>query len=502
MKIVFKTLTLQNFKSHRDLTVNFGEETKITADNAQGKSTISEAFTWLLYSTDVLGGSKFDPTPITYEADETMVTLLFTFDGKQKLLGKGLKKGKAQYYVDEVPKKAGEFNELVTQLFGDKDLFLSLYNPNYFFTMHPDKQRELIMQYVSAPANKEVLKHMLDEQKKCIEPLLKKNSLEDIKEIHRERKISLDKKYIQAQTRTKTLKEQLDRIEIPNAPIDSLKAELSQIDREVREIEAEMDSAGVKNKEYHSVHVKLRSIQDQIEMSKERWPSLKNEMIEDTCRTCKRPLDDESVEAVKLDKEARIEEYKTKHSLLIKQRDELKSQLAAMDFIDVSELREKLRIDEKGTPLRNAIRDYFEYQNRLKDVEEAQMIEKETLTSLNDSIFILDTIKAFKAKEAELQAEKVKSMFDTLSFQLFELQKNGEVKTKFEIEMNGTPYRKLSLSEGIRAGLELSEVLSKQSELNVPVFVDNAESITSFKAPTGQLIISRVVAGQALKIEG
>ena len=68
--------------------------------------------------------------------------------------------------------------------------------------------------------------------------------------------------------------------------------------------------------------------------------------------------------------------------------------------------------------------------------------------------------------------------------------------------MDGKPYRTLSLSESIRAGLELREVLSKQSDLIMPVFVDNAESITRFKEPSGQLIISRVVAGQELKIEG
>ncbi|MDT2239122.1 ATP-binding protein [Paenibacillus larvae] len=40
LKVEFKTLFLHNFKSHRDLTVNFGEMTKITGDNAKGKSSV------------------------------------------------------------------------------------------------------------------------------------------------------------------------------------------------------------------------------------------------------------------------------------------------------------------------------------------------------------------------------------------------------------------------------------------------------------------------------
>jgi len=500
LNIIFKQLVLKNFKSHQDITVNFGERTDITGDNAVGKSTIVEAPCYVLYGTDALGG-KLDPTPITYDADETLVSLLLNVDGKDLLLGRGLKKGKTSYYINEVPSKAGEFNEVVERL-GDKELLMSQLVPNYFFTLHWEKQRALVMQYVSAPANKEVLKKLPDLQSEKLGALLKKHSLSDIEKIHRENKTKMDKAYIAAQSRTKTLKEQLDQLPEVNVPIESLKVELNQIDKQVREKEALLDSAVEKNQEYYSVLNKSKAIQDQIAMSKERWPFLKNEVIEDTCRTCKQPLDEKSVEAVKADKEKRMAEYKEGHSALIKQRDELKEKLAELDFIDVSELREEIRsIDEKGYPLREAINAYSQFIRLQEQVAEAEKAEQEALNSLNESIFIIDSIKAFKAKEAELQAEKVQALFDTLSIRLFEQQKNGELKNTFEIEMDGKPYRKLSLSEGIRAGLELREVLAQQSEIVAPVFVDNAESITKFKQPTGQLITSRVVAGQELKIE-
>lgn len=501
MKIDFKQLTLQNFKSHRDLIVNFGELTQITADNAKGKSSILEAVTYVFYGTDALG-SKMDPTPITYAADESLVQVLFTVDEKPVLLGRALRNGKAQYYINEVPKKAGEFNELVEQLF-DKNLFMSLYNPNYFFTLHKDEQRATLMKYVLAPPNKEVLKQLPELQGKKLAELLKKQSIEDIFSKNKENKLLKDKEYIRAQNKTKTLKEQLEHYSNGvNAPLDSLKVELAQVDKQVREKESLMDAAVEKNQVYNKCQSEIRAIQDQIDMSKERWPMLKNEVIEDTCKTCQRPLDEESVKAVETDKEKRIEEYKANHSELIKQRDKLKEQLNDLDYIDISELREEIKeLDLKGQPLREAVRSYAEIERIQKQIDEAVQAETTTLESLNESIFILDSIKAFKAKEAEIQAEKVQDLFETLSIRLFETQKNGEIKNTFEIEMDGKPYRKLSLSEGIRAGLELREVLSKQSEVIAPVFVDNAESITKFKEPTGQLITSRVVAGQELKVE-
>jgi DNA repair exonuclease SbcCD ATPase subunit len=500
MIINFLTLTLQNYKSHRDLEVKFGDLTKISADNAKGKSTIVESPCWLLYGTDAFG-NKLDPMPLTYAAEETLVQLLLTHDGKQLLIGRGLKKGKASYYINEVPKKATEFNEIVEQLF-DKDLFLSLYNPSYFFSLKWDKQREMLLKYVPAPANKEVLKKLPELQSETLGNLLKKHNINDIEKIHRDNKNKKDKEYIAAQSRTKTLQEQLENIPGVNVPQDSIKAELAQIDKQVREIEEQLDTAWEKNQAYNNLQSKIRNLQDQIEMSKERWPSLKNEVIEDTCRTCKRPLDEDSVEAVKADKDKRIEQYKANHNGLVKQRDELKAQLSELEFIDVTELREQMKIDEKGQPLRMALQSYSQIERLQEDVKEAQANEIQILKSLNDSIFVLDSIKAFNAKSAELQAEKVQALFTTLSVRLYKQNKgDGEYKPDFEIEKDGKPYRTLSLSEGIRAGLELRDVLSLQSEMIVPCFVDNAESITSFKQPNGQLISSRVVAGQELKIE-
>jgi hypothetical protein len=134
-------------------------------------------------------------------------------------------------------------------------------------------------------------------------------------------------------------------------------------------------------------------------------------------------------------------------------------------------------------------------------VAEAESVEKKTHASLKESVFILDAIKSFRAKEAELQGEKVQALFTTLSVRLFEEQKNGEIKPTFVIQMDGKDFNKLSLSESIRAGLELREVLSEQSEVIAPTFIDNCESITKFKGPSGQLIMSTVVAGQELEVE-
>lgn len=500
MRVIFKTLTLVNFKSLRDITVNFGERTDITGDNAIGKTSITEAIPWLLYGMDAFG-SKLDPTPITYEAEETKVSHLLEVDGKELMLGRCLKKNKTTYYVNEVPSKAGEFNEVVEKLF-DKDLFLSLYNPNYFPLMHWEKQRSMLLQYVTSPVNKEVLKHLLGEQSKSLTLLLKKHRLEDIKKIHAENKTRLDKKYIAAQSKTKTLKEQLDQI-APTVALDSLKVEEAQLLKQIKEIEKITDSAGDTNRKINTLNTRIRSMLAEREQMKEDFQRLKDEEIQGSCRVCKQPLKDESLESAESEKQERIKRFKENYNAQVKQRKELEDELAKLEYINVSEQLEKVRkLEREREPLLQEIRNHGQYEQLLSQVNLAQAAESETLKSLNESIFILDCVKAFKAKEAELQAEKVQALFKTLSVRLFEEQKNGEMKNTFEIELDKKPYRKLSTAEGIRAGLEIRDVLSQQSEIITPVFVDNAESITSFKQPVGQLIVSRVVAGQKLKIEG
>jgi len=529
MHIRFKTLTLQNFKSHRDLTVEFGDTTKITADNARGKSSIGEAVSWLLYGTDLVG-SKLDPTPVTYEADETLVSLLFSDGQKDVLLSRSLKKGKASYYINEVPSKAGEFNEILDSLF-DKNLFLSLFNPNYFFTLKWTDQRAMVLKYVTAPANKEVFKALPKAQGDKLAALVKKHSLSDIEKLHREKKTKLDKQYIAAQSKTKTLKEQLEE-DAPRVPLESLQAEKSVFTKQLNEVQEVIDSASNTNGEINRLNNEIHHLLMKRDSMKEnRWAplrkdednlkaklvTLQNEKLPSSCRVCNQTLEGEALKAVKSDKATRIHEceeqiktieeqkvaFRSEYDKVNNNRKALEAQLAGLTFVDVSEQMAKVQeLQQKLAPIEAEIQKYKQFEGKQQQVKEAEAAEKETLDNLNESIFIIDAIKAYYAKEAELQAAKVQDLLDNLSIKLFEEQKNGEIKPTFEIQMDGKDYRKLSLSESIRAGLELRDVLSEQSDVIVPVFVDNAESITKFKEPLGQLIVSRVVAGEELNIKG
>lgn len=498
MQIKFKTLELTNFKSHQELTVNFGERTDILGDNGEGKSTIPESITFLLYGTDVLG-SKLDPSPLTYDADTTMVSLLLEIDEKELLLGRELKKGKQIYYINEVPSKATEFNAILEELF-DKDLFLSLFNPNYFFTLHWEKQRAMVLQYVTAPANKEVFAELPKAQADKLSKLVKKHSLDDLDKIHRSNKTKLDKQYIAAESRTKTLKGQLENYK-QLVPLESLNVEKAQFEKKRNEAEKIVDAAGDTNYKINELNSKINALTDQIDRGREQHAAMKNRQIQQNCFSCGQELTEVAKANAQASIDANAKEIAKTVNPLIKERKALREELSRLEPIDVSEQMEIARkAYEKLEPIKREIEKHSEFEAMKKYVEEAAANEKATLESLNESIFILDSIKDFHAKEAELQAKKVQDLFENLSINLFKIQKNSDIKPDFEIAMDGKGYKKLSLSESIRAGLELRDVLSEQSNVIVPCFIDNAESITKFKEPNGQLIICRVVAGKELEV--
>ena len=78
------------------------------------------------------------------------------------------------------------------------------------------------------------------------------------------------------------------------------------------------------------------------------------------------------------------------------------------------------------------------------------------------------------------------------------VKSTGEVKDTFKFTYGGRRYDRLSLSEKIRAGMEVSELMKR----NYPTFVDNMESVDDLAnvRPTGQVIMAKCVSNAPLQV--
>lgn len=99
----------------------------------------------------------------------------------------------------------------------------------------------------------------------------------------------------------------------------------------------------------------------------------------------------------------------------------------------------------------------------------------------------------FIKTKVSLLTDRINAKFQSVSFRLFVDQINGGVKEDCEVLVPGdggrmVPYRDANNAARINAGLEIIKVLSDHWGISMPVFVDNAESVTKLADMGGQII--------------
>ena len=121
------------------------------------------------------------------------------------------------------------------------------------------------------------------------------------------------------------------------------------------------------------------------------------------------------------------------------------------------------------------------------------------IRTLNDK---LTAAKSYQAERARLLFTPVQMHKAALKL-MESIKESGEVRDVFKLTYDGRDYVQLSLSERMRCGLEVVELLTSLSGRNYPLFVDNSESICDLGAAqhAGQLILTRVVSGQTLQVQ-
>lgn len=152
MDIRINKMTLQNFKGIQFLEIKAdGESLSIYGDNATGKTTVFDAFMWILFNKDSLGRTDFgiktqdvNGNPIhnlehSVECemliDNDILTLKKIFTEKWTMKrGSGVSEftgHETKYYVNEVPTSKKDYEQKITDII-DETLFKIITNPLYF----------------------------------------------------------------------------------------------------------------------------------------------------------------------------------------------------------------------------------------------------------------------------------------------------------------------------------------------------------------------------------
>lgn len=169
MRLQVKELYLKNFKGIKEQTLSLVSGTnEIHGRNGAGKTTIVDAFNWLLFDKDSQERSQFEIKPLNFMNEvehglEPTVSAIIQVDDKELQLKKVYKerwekpRGQADkvftgnttdYYVDGLKlKKKSEYTKVVADLLDEK-VFKLLTNPRRFNELKWEERREILMKLI------------------------------------------------------------------------------------------------------------------------------------------------------------------------------------------------------------------------------------------------------------------------------------------------------------------------------------------------------------------
>ena len=210
--MVLKKLSIRNFKGIRsfDLEPN-GKDISVLGQNATCKTSIGDAFSWLITDKDLRGQSDFEIKPLDSSGEpihglESSVEAILDVDGRELILRKTYsekftkRRGSAEsvfsghdigYFINGVPSKKSEFMTAVEEIAPTKSLPL-LTSPTFFSEkLHWQERRRLLIDVCGDITDADVIASngkLID-----LPDILGKRSLDDHRKVLAGRKTEVNK---------------------------------------------------------------------------------------------------------------------------------------------------------------------------------------------------------------------------------------------------------------------------------------------------------------------
>ena len=124
-------------------------------------------------------------------------------------------------------------------------------------------------------------------------------------------------------------------------------------------------------------------------------------------------------------------------------------------------------------------------RQRIGQLREDAKNAAECLESIEKMLFLMDEYSRYKTQFVE---ESINGLFRIARFRLFREQANGGVEDRCDVVYEGVPYISVNNGMKINLGIDIINTLSTAYGVRVPLFVDNAESVTNLENCNSQII--------------
>lgn len=133
-------------------------------------------------------------------------------------------------------------------------------------------------------------------------------------------------------------------------------------------------------------------------------------------------------------------------------------------------------------------------RRRVEELQEDARNAAAALESIENMLYLIEEYTRYKTQFVE---DSINSMFRVAKFRLFREQANGGIEDRCDVVYEGVPYINLNSGAKINVGIDIINTLSTAYGVSVPLFVDNAESVTRLEHSNNQII--RLVVSEADK---
>lgn len=588
------SLMLSGFKSYEEPTeLVFGNPTVITGGNGRGKSSIADAIAFAVTGCPFFGERGIDRLHNENNPDVAIRMCFVDETGTLHELNRTRRKNRMTITYDGY-----EIRQLdLADLFGERDVFLSILNPLYFIEELGEDGKKLLERYLPTIPHETVLsqlsepvrEHLKNETilspegslKRCREEIrgleeritylrgqkdlaasqgesheqaeqeltLQADTLrEEIAELEQrqfsgmdvsdmqERLVELSGRYEEAardeRTDTSKLREQLQTLREKIARREGEQYQ-SKFTEALAEASARVKDLGVRYQResaaYKAFHAGMECPACHRSVTEQSLPevqaALKKVLSELYAAGSEQRA--QLIELQEMDKKAADTFAQFKEDDLGKwaaeaaEMEQRCASLAEQTSAETERLRAEIQTLTADLEYGNLSQSEYDHLGTCREElrqSEAKIAALQTMTAAqlpdfdreiaqaNASIAEIKrkmaNVIAYISKRAELTFSQLK--MNRVEISLYDVVKStGEVKDTFKFQYGGRRYDRLSLSEKIRAGMEVSELMKRLTGRNYPVFVDNMESVDDLAnvRPTGQIIMAKCVSGAALQVK-
>lgn len=254
MRMILKSLRLENFKGVKDKTYEFGKTTRVSGMNRRGKTTIGAAWYWLTSDKNYELVSNPNIRPDNIEDCIPTVTADVDVDGKEitlskmqkRKVGKPDKNGVSKvtitntYEINSVPKTERDFKAYLEELGFEFDKFLICSHPNVFtkdlsLKKKRDEMRKSLFAMASAKTDLEIAQ--MNKETADVAKLLESYKFEEIEAMNNASK----KKAVE---QLDAIPNQIIGLEKAKVDVDVAEQELAKADLTRRIAECDKKIAG------------------------------------------------------------------------------------------------------------------------------------------------------------------------------------------------------------------------------------------------------------------